>query len=70
MRVLVEVIHVTAGLMAAVLIGKLSAWAYPLGTRDIWLVTFVAMAAVLLMAVDPVRRAISEDRATMRDGGG
>ena len=70
MRVLIEVLHVAAGLIAAVLIASLAAWSYPLAKQDIWLVTYAAMAAVVAMGVGPVRRAWAEDRARLgkRDG--
>ena len=65
MRVLIEVLHITVGLFAAMLIAALSTWSYPLAEKDIWLVAYVAMAAVVLMGVGPIRRAYDEDRATM-----
>jgi hypothetical protein len=70
MRVLIEVLHVAAGLVAAVLIASLAAWSYPLAKQDIWLVTYAAMAAVVAMGVGPVRRAWAEDRKRLgkRDG--
>lgn len=70
MRVLIEVIHILVGLFAALLIAALSAWAYPLGRDDIWLVTYVMMVAVVVMGIGPVRRALAADRAALnRDGG-
>ncbi|MEZ0244148.1 MAG: hypothetical protein ACAH11_12290 [Sphingomonas sp.] len=65
MRVLVEVLHITVGLFAAMLIAALSTWSYPLAERDIWLVAYVAMGAVVLMGIAPIRRAYAEDRATI-----
>jgi hypothetical protein len=65
MRVLIEVLHIIVGISAAVLIAKLSVWSYPLAEKDIWLVAFVAMGAVVLMGVGPMRRAYAEDRATI-----
>ena len=49
MRVLIEVVHIAIGLIAATAIGWAAAWSYPRATQDIWLVTFVAMALVVLM---------------------
>jgi type IV secretory pathway TrbD component len=66
MRVLVEVFHILAGLFAAILIASLAAWAYPLARQDIWLVTYVAMAAVAVMGVAPIRRAFEADRADLK----
>ena len=65
MRVLIEVLHIVVGLLAALLIASLAAWSYPLARNDIWLVTYVAMAAVVLMGIGPIRRAYAEDRARM-----
>ena len=65
MRVLIEVLHIVVGLAAAVLIGSLSAWAYPLARYDIWLVTYVAMAAVVVMGIGPIRRAYVVDKAKL-----
>jgi predicted membrane channel-forming protein YqfA (hemolysin III family) len=64
-RVLIEVAHVTAGLMVALIVGSLAAWSYPRATNDIWTVTYVAMAAVALMGIGPVRRAFQLDRARL-----
>ena len=72
MRVLIEVLHIAIGLAAAVLIASLAAWSYPLARHDIWLVTYVAMGAVVVMGFDPLRRAYREDRdrlaARKKDG--
>jgi len=67
MRVLIEVLHIVVGLLAALLIAALAAWAYPLAKHDIWLVTYVAMAAVVAMGVGPIRRAHAADK-TKLDG--
>ncbi len=68
MRVLIEVLHIAVGLAAAALIASLAAWSYPLARNDIWLVTGVAMVAVIAMGVGPLRRAWAIDRARL--GGG
>lgn len=65
MRVLIEVVHIAIGLIAATLIAWASAWSYPRATGDIWLVTFVAMALVVLMGIGPIRRAYAIDRAKL-----
>ena len=62
MRVLTEALHIAAGIEVALLIGSLSAWAYPLAARDVWLVTAVAIACVIAMGVGPMRRAMAADR--------
>ncbi|MBX3594443.1 hypothetical protein [Sphingomonas sp.] len=67
MRVLVEALHIAAGIAAALVIGGTMAWAYPLGARDIWMVTAVAVLCVILMGIGPMRRAARATRA-QRDG--
>ena len=66
MRVLIEVLHIAVGLAAAVLIASLAAWSYPRATHDIWLVTYAAMALVVLMGIGPIRTAYEADRAKLR----
>ncbi len=68
MRVLIEVLHIAVGLAAAVLIAALAGWSYPLARQDIWLVTYVAMAAVVAMGVGPIRRAYAADRSDLAAG--
>ena len=63
MRVLVEALHIAAGIAVALLIGALSAWAYPLAARDVWLVTAVAIACVVAMGIGPMRRAMAAGRS-------
>jgi len=63
MRVLIEVLHVLTGLVAAYAIGWASAWSYPLATTDIWTVTYAGMCAVILMGIGPIRRAFAKDKA-------
>ena len=65
MRVLIEVLHIVVGLLAALLIASLAAWSYPLAKHDIWLVTYVAMAAVVAMGIGPIRRAYVADKAKL-----
>ena len=61
MRILAEALHIAAGISVALLIGALSAWAYPLAARDIWVVTAIAVACVVLMGIRPMRRAMTGD---------
>lgn len=65
MRVLIEVVHIAIGLVAAALIAAAAAWSYPRATDDIWLVAYGCMVAVVLMGIGPVRRAFDEDRAKL-----
>ncbi|UZK67575.1 hypothetical protein [Sphingomonas sp. M1-B02] len=66
MRVLIEVIHIAVGLAVAMLIAWCAAWSYPLARSDIWLVAYIAMAAVVLMGIGPLRRAYALDREKLR----
>lgn len=63
MRVLIELVHIAIGLAAAVVIAWLAAWAYPRARADIWLVAYVAMAAVVVMGIRPLNAARRADRA-------
>jgi uncharacterized membrane protein len=67
MRVLIEVLHIVAGLIAAFIIASLAAWSYRRATDDIWLVTYVAMIAVVIMGIGPIRRAYAVDRAKLAE---
>lgn len=62
MRVLVEALHIAAGISVALLIGALAAWAYPLAERDVWLVTAGAIVCVVLMGIAPMRRAMAAEQ--------
>ncbi|KIU01365.1 MULTISPECIES: hypothetical protein [Bacteria] len=68
MRVLIEVVHIAIGLIAATLISAAAAWSYPRATDDIWLVGYACMIAVIAMGVGPVRKAFAEDRARLAGG--
>ncbi len=70
MRVLVEALHLSAGIAVALLIAALCAWAYPLARGDVWLVTGAAILAMMLMGIGPMRRAAAADRAARGGGGG
>ncbi|WP_343521313.1 hypothetical protein [Sphingomonas sp.] len=59
MRVLIEALHIAAGIAVALLIGAVASWAYPLAERDVWLVTGAAIVCIILMGIDPMRRAMA-----------
>lgn len=69
MRVLIEVAFLMSGLIAAYVIAWLAAWSYPRATDDIWLVAYVAMAAVVLMGIGPMRNALAADRTKLNRSG-
>jgi hypothetical protein len=62
-RLFVELLHVAAGLAAALAIAATASWAYPLAARDIWIVTLVAMGVTVLMSIGQIRQAWEADRA-------
>ena len=53
----IEVLHILAGLAAAVAMTWAAAWSYPLGWDVIWWCGAAAMVATVLMGVGPLRRA-------------
>lgn len=61
-RMLVELLHIAAGLVAAVVLTALCAWAYPHGRAVIWACGAGAMVAVVVMGIVPFRRALRTDR--------
>ena len=69
MRLLIEIVSIVAGLVVAVVIADYSAWAYPRGAADIWLVAYVCMGLTVLLGIGSVRRAFRRDRETMRRNG-
>ena len=62
MRVAVELFHIAAGLVLALLLTAATAWAYPPGEAVIWWCGAGAMVATVLMGIGPLRRARREDR--------
>lgn len=67
-KTLIELLHIVAGLLAALVIGSLSAWSYPRATQDVWTVTYACMAVSALMGIGPVRRALAADRMAAEGG--
>ncbi|WP_245843863.1 hypothetical protein [Sphingomonas spermidinifaciens] len=57
-RVLIELLYILSGVIAAFAIGWAAAWAYPVGRANIWLVTYISAAIVVLLGIRPVVRAI------------
>ncbi|QIG82008.1 hypothetical protein G5C33_16885 [Sphingosinithalassobacter tenebrarum] len=60
---MIEALHIIAGLLATVVIAWIAAWSYVPGERDIWITAVAAMAAVIAMGVNPMRRAWAADKA-------
>ena len=62
MRVVVELVHIALGLIAAAALAAAAAWAYPQGARVIWWCGAAAMVAAVLMGIEPLRAARAGDR--------
>ena len=62
----IEILHIVAGLVAAVAITWAAAWSYPLGWDVIWWCGAAAMVATLAMGIRPLRRARRLDQTTRR----
>jgi hypothetical protein len=60
--VLVELIHLAAGLMATQAIFRAGMWAYPQGAGSLESVSWVVMLAVLAMSVPEVMKAARKPR--------
>jgi hypothetical protein len=61
-QILLELLHLTSGLVGTALIAWLAAWAVPNVAETIWTVAWVAMLMVAFMAVRPLRLAWRADR--------
>jgi len=68
MRFAIEVFHVVLGLVAAIVIAALSAWAVARARHEIWLIDYVAIAFIIGMGFQPMRAAWLADRAAKDDG--
>lgn len=62
-RTAIELLACATGIAAALAIGSLSAWAYPLGHDNIWLVTWASLVVVVILNAGQIRRAMAADRA-------
>jgi len=62
MRMVVELLHIAAGLLAAAAIAGMAAWAYPPGREVIWWCGAAAQGATIAMGIGPLRRAWARDR--------
>lgn len=63
MRVLTEIVHVLIGIVVAIAIGSLAAWAVPRAAATIWMIDYVAIAVVLALGVPALRTARAADLA-------
>ncbi len=62
----IEILHIVAGLVAAVAMTWSAAWSYPLAWDVIWWCGAAAMVATVAMGLRPLRRARRKDRLTRR----
>lgn len=60
----IEILHILAGLAAAVAMTWAAAWSYPLAWDVIWWCGAAAMVATVAMGIRPLRRARRLDRQT------
>ncbi|MBX9797316.1 hypothetical protein [Sphingomonas sp.] len=67
-NVLIELMHMAAGIVLALAMAWGASWAVPLARGDIWLVVAFVIAAILLMGVEPLRHAAEADQRAMGAG--
>ncbi|OYY89880.1 MAG: hypothetical protein B7Y45_09950 [Sphingomonas sp. 28-66-16] len=70
MRVLIELFHIAAGIVAALVIAALSAWAVPRAADTIWFIDYVAIAVIVVMGIQPLRGAWRADQAGKQGANG
>ncbi|MBB3879583.1 hypothetical protein [Sphingomonas pseudosanguinis] len=66
MRVRIELFYIVLGLVAAVIMTRAAAWAYPLARAEIWWCGAAAMVATVVMGIGPLHRARIADRMARR----
>lgn len=69
-RVLVELFHIAAGALVALLMAKGAAWAVPLASREIWIIAYVSIAFIGGMGLKPLMAAWRGDAAGQTPGSG
>ncbi len=62
-RILAELLHLTAGIVAIAAMFGAAAWAYPQGHSTIWAVGYVTMAVIVGLSIPRFRSAWSVDHA-------
>lgn len=62
-RTVIELLHIAAGVVLALVMAWAMAWAVPLAKLDIWAVDIVSIVIILIMGVQPVREAMAADKA-------
>ncbi len=62
-KTLIELAHIAAGIVLALVMAWGMAWAVPLAKLDIWAVDIVSIVIILIMGVQPVREAMAADKA-------
>ncbi|MBX9859584.1 MAG: hypothetical protein K2Y20_08355 [Sphingomonas sp.] len=62
-KTLIELAHIAAGIVLALVMAWGMAWAVPLAKIDIWAVDIVSIVIILIMGVQPVREAMAADKA-------
>jgi membrane protein implicated in regulation of membrane protease activity len=60
-RTLVELLHLLFGILATVVLASLASWSVPNARDSIALVAWVVVAVVVVMGIQPLRRAWVRD---------
>ena len=66
-RTLTEMLHLAAAVVTTAALFAGGAWGYPQGRATIWAIGYVTMAAVALLSLPALLRAMAADREG-RDG--
>lgn len=68
MRALVELLHIAAGALLALLMARAAAWAVPPATREIWILSAVSVALVCGMGMKSLGGAWVAHRLAAQQG--
>jgi len=61
-RVAIELFHIAAGVVIALLMAYGAAWAVPLARFEIWTVAGLAIVAIIALGIGPLAQAWRGDR--------
>lgn len=63
-RLLVEILHVVAGVMGTLFIASMASWAVPSAHETIWIVAWVSAVVVAAMGIPALKAARAADRSS------
>ncbi|MFM9829060.1 MAG: hypothetical protein ACKVOB_10030 [Sphingomonas sp.] len=69
-HILVELMHIAAGVIVALVMAKGAAWAVPLAAREIWIIAYVSVAFIGGMGLKPLAEAWRRAHAAGVPGSG